>query len=137
MYNHPGRNPEDETTLDILCADLDQLNLSKNYENIRRERAADLSNSQRPSSDYKPLPSNSRKKFTEIFSESQPGELIADQTEAKEEVYKFFKNLYKHETESDEFAEFVDFPLPQVSPQENTNLTKIITTEEIHKIQKS
>ena len=44
VYNHPGRNPEDKTTLETLCADLDELNLSENYENIRRERAADLSN---------------------------------------------------------------------------------------------
>ena len=46
-------------------------------------------------------------------------------------MYKFFKNLYKQEPEEDNFAKFVDFPLPQVSAQENASLTKIITTEKI------
>ena len=61
VYNHPDRNSEDVVTLDNLRADLDELNLLENFENIRRERAADLSNPQRPSRDFKPPPSNSKK----------------------------------------------------------------------------
>ena len=131
VYNHPDRNPEDVTTLENLRADLDKLNLQENFDNIRRERAADLSNPQRPSRDFKPPPSNSRKKFTEIFSESEPGNLLTNQQQAEEEVYKFFKNLYKQNPENDNFNEFVDFPLPQVTPQENSDLTKPVTTKEI------
>ena len=105
--------------------------MQENFENIRRERAADLSNPQRPSRDFKPPPSNSRKKFTEIISESEPGKLLNNQQQAEEEVYKFFKNLYKQEPEQNEFDEFVDFPLPQVTNQENNDLTRPVTTKEI------
>ena len=132
VYNHPDRNPEDVVTLDNLKADLDELNLQENFENIKREQAADLSNPQRPSRDFKPPPSNAKKKITEIFSETDPDHLITNQSQA-EEIYKFFKKIYKQGPQSDNFSEFVDFSLPQVTPQKNSELTKIVTTAEIAK----
>ena len=39
--------------------------------------------------------------------------------------------MYKQNPESDNFEDFVDFPLPQVTQNENTELTKIVTTNEI------
>ena len=131
VHNSPDINPEDQKTLHTLQSDLEELNLADNYEKIRQNRVSDLTNPQRPSKEFKPPPLNTKKKFTEIFSESQPEKLLTNQAEAEEEVYKYFKKLYKQEPQKGDFEQFVDFPLPQVTKTENENLTKIVTTEEV------
>lgn len=115
VHNSPDINHDDQKTLHTLQSDLEELNLAENYDKIRQNRVSDLTNPQRPYREFRPRPLNTKKKITEIFSETDPEKLLTNQAEAEEEVFKYFQNLYNQEPLKGDFEQFVDFPFPQVT----------------------
>ena len=57
--------------------------------------------------------------------------MLKNQEQVQNEIHNFYQRLYTRVPATGNFCDFVNFPMKNVKPEENENLTKPITMQEI------
>ena len=98
---------------------------------------SDYTNPHMPSKTFKPPPPPQQKSFSEIYSINDPNILITNQQQVEQEIHNFYEELYKKVPNEKNLKDFLNFPMKQVTKEENEEIIKPVQEKEIASFIKS